>query len=99
MVMPAIIGLFAFVLLVVLVGVMFLGTILELIVNAVIIYLIGIRSLKEINKGWLKEYGIGIAVGLIIVWFTKLSIPWIWNFTEFLIIAFVAAQLVRKFKK
>ncbi len=97
--MPAILGLFAFVLLVVLVGVMFLGTVVELIINAIVIYLIGIRSLKEVNKGWLKEYGIGIVVGLVALWLVGNVIPILWPFSTWLVIAFIAAQFAHHLKK
>lgn len=97
--LPTVIGLILFVLLVVLIGVWFIPTILELAINAAIMYLIGIRALKEINRGWLKEYGIGVIVGFIVLWMIGNIIPILWKFTTWLILAFLTAQLVRQFKK
>lgn len=96
---PTIIGLFAFLFLVIIIGLLFAATILSLVVNGIIIYLVGLRSLREINKGWLQEYGIGAVVALIILILSGNPLPILWGVTTWLVLAFLIAQLVRLVKK
>jgi hypothetical protein len=95
---PAIVGLFAFVLVMVLLGTLFLVPLVTIIVNAVVLYLVGIRALKEVNRGWLIEYCIGVIIGVIVVMLLGNAIPLLWKFTEWAVLAFIAAQLTHMLK-
>jgi hypothetical protein len=96
---PSIIGLFAFVLLVVIIGILFAGAVISLVVNGAIIYLVGLRAFKEIDKGWFKEYGIGAGVALALVLLAGNVVPFLWGFTTWLALAFVVAQLAHLIMK
>ena len=58
-----------------------------------------LRSLKELNRGWLKEYGIGALAALVIVYFAGNVVPLLWRVTTWLLLCFVIAQLVHVAKK
>jgi hypothetical protein len=96
---PALIGLAGFVLLVLIIGVLFAGVVFDLIINAIVIYLVGIRSVKELDKGWLKEYAWGAVIGILILAFAGNVISFLWHFTTWLVIMFVVAQVIRYAQK
>jgi hypothetical protein len=97
--LPTFIGLFAFLALVLIIGTLFAATVASLLVNGVILYLLVIRMLKEINKGWLKEYGWGALIAFVALYFTGFSFGILWAVTTFVLFWFVAAQLVHVMKK
>ena len=97
--LPAIIGLVAFLLLVVIIGVLFGGLIITLLVNGIVLYLIGLRSFKELNRGWLKEYGIGAVAAILLVVLLPVRVPLLWDVTTWLALCFIIAQLVHIIKK
>jgi hypothetical protein len=96
---PALIGLAGFVLLVLIIGILFAGMVFDLIINAVVIYLVGIRTVKEIDKGWVKEYLWGAIIGILILGFAGNVIPLLWHFTTWLTIMFIVAQVIRYAQK
>ncbi len=95
MVWPSIIGLVAFLLVVVIIGLLFAETAFRLLVNGIVIYLVGLRSLVEINKGRLREYAFGLIIAVIIMYAVGNFIGLLWAFTTFLLVWFVSAQIVR----
>lgn len=97
--LPTLIGLVAFLLLVLIIGVLFGALIITLLVNGVILYLVGLRSLKELNRGWLKEYGIGAIAALLLVLLLHVRVPLLWDVTTWLALCFIIAQVVHYVKK
>jgi hypothetical protein len=95
MVWPSIIGLVAFLLLVVIIGLLFAETVFRLLINGIVIYLVALRSLVEINKGWLREYAFGLIIAVIIMYAAGNFVRLFWAFTTFILVWFVAAQIMR----
>ncbi len=93
--LPTIIGLVLFVLLLVLIGVILAQTILAIAINGVLIYLVGARGLSEINKGRLTAYWWGIVIAIIIYVLAGNVFNFLWPFTTFIVIWFIAAQIMR----
>lgn len=67
-------------------------------VNALIIYLIGLRAIVEIKKGEHQNYLIGCMVSIIFLFAFRNVLP-LWPITTFVFQAFVIAQLIKLFKK
>ncbi len=95
MVWPSIIGLLAFLFLLIIIGLLFAETVFHIIINGIVIYLVGLRSLVEINKGRLREYAFGLIIAIIIMYAVGNFIRLFWAFTTFLLVWFVSAQIVR----
>ncbi len=95
MVWPSIVGLLAFLLLLIIIGVLFAEIVFHIIINGIVIYLVGLRSLVEINKGLLREYAFGLIIAIIIMYAAGNFISFLWAFTTFLLVWFVSAQLFR----
>jgi hypothetical protein len=91
---PPIIGFLLFIILVITIGSLFLLTVVELLVNGVIIYLAGIRGLKELNRGWMKEYAVGAIISIAVMAVKGNVIRLLWPFTTWLLLAFLIAQFV-----
>lgn len=93
--LPAIVGLALFLLLLLMLGLLFALTVISIIVNGTILYLLGVRILAEVNKGWLKEYGWGAVVAFAAVALLGNVFGILWIVTTYVIFWFIAAQLVR----
>jgi len=96
---PPILGLILFIILLLIIGTLFLLTVVEILVNGILIYLAGSRSLKELNRGWLKEYGIGALIAIAIIAVKGNIVGVLWPFTTWLILTFLAAQLIHAVTK
>lgn len=100
MVLPTIIGLILFILLLVLIGFIFTQTVITLLINGVLIYLILIRAWTELTKkGRTREYIIGAVVALIIHLVKGNVISMLWPVTTFLVITFIIAEIAHMFLK
>jgi hypothetical protein len=98
MVLPTIIGLILFIILLVLIGVIFTQTVITLLINGVLIYLILIRAWTElVKKARTKEYIIGIVVALLVYFIRGNAVSQLWTITTFLVIAFVVAEISHLF--
>lgn len=98
MVLPAIIGLILFILLLVLIGFIFTQTVITLLINGVLIYLILIRAWTELTKkGRTREYVIGAVVALILHLIKGNVISMLWPVTTFLVITFIIAEISHMF--
>lgn len=93
--MPSIIGLLAFLLLLLVLGWMFALTVIEIFVNGIILYLLGVRTLREIDRGLLREYGIGFVVALIVLAAGGNVFGFLWWLTTFVVMWFIVAQIAR----
>jgi hypothetical protein len=96
---PTLYALIGFILLILIFGILFFATAASLIVNGIILYLLGIRALKEANRGWWKEYGWGAVIAFAAMAYWGNPLGWLWDVTTFLIFWFVAAQVIHAFKK
>ncbi len=98
--LPTIIGLVLFIVLIVLLGYIFTATIIEVILNGVLIYLIVLRAWTElVKKARTKEYIVGIAVALILYFIKGNVVPQLWAITTFLVITFIVAEIAHLFMK
>ncbi len=95
MVWPSVVGLLAFLLLLIIIGVLFAKTVFHIIINGVVIYLVGLRSIVEINKGLLKEYAFGLVIAIVVMYAVGNFVRLFWALTTFLLVWFVSAQLFR----
>jgi hypothetical protein len=96
--LPTIIGLVLFILLLALIGVIFTATIIELVLNGVLIYLILLRAWTElVRKARTKEYIIGAVAALLIYFIRGNIVPQLWAITTFLITAFIIAEIAHLF--
>lgn len=95
--LPALIGLALFLFLMLILGVLFAVTVVGIVVNGIVLYLLGVRILAEVNKGWLKEYGWGAIIAFAAIALLGNVFGILWVVTTYVIFWFIAAQLVRAF--
>jgi hypothetical protein len=96
--LPTIIGLVLFILLIVLLGYIFTATIIEVVLNGVLIYLILLRAWTElVRKARTKEYIIGAVAALLICFIRGNVVPQLWTMTTFLAITFIVAEIAHLF--
>ncbi|MEM4240299.1 MAG: hypothetical protein QXK08_03855 [Candidatus Woesearchaeota archaeon] len=93
MVWPAIIGLALFILLIVILGFVFAATVLDIVINGVILYLIAIRMWAEFKKGRIKECTVAGIIALVVFFIKAKIFTYLWPVTNFLIVWFVLAQI------
>lgn len=91
---PAIIGLAVFLVFLLMLGMLFATTVLSILVNGIILYLLCIRILTEVNKGWLKEYGWGALLAFVAIALLGNMFGIFWVVTTYVIFWFIAAQFV-----
>jgi len=67
-------------------------------INALIIYLIGLKAVVEIKKREYLNYLIGCVVSIIFLFAFRNVLP-LWPITTFVFQAFILAQVIKMFKK
>ena len=76
----------------------FAQDILIIAVNALIIYLVSLRSVVEIKKGYQWQYTAGAILSALILFLWTNIFP-LWQVTTFVFQAFIIAQAVKLLKK
>ena len=94
---PSIIALALFLVFLVLVVALFLKNIIVVIINAAIIYFISLKILADIKKrDMLKDYLIGLAGGIVVLFFIKNLVP-LWWPTQIIIYSLVIVKTGKYF--
>ncbi len=76
-------------------GFLFINDMVQIAVNGVILYLVGLRAYVELTKHKrVQEYIIGFAVALVVITLIGNLFP-LWKLTTFVVVTFIAAQLMR----
>ncbi|MBI4016169.1 MAG: hypothetical protein HY363_00575 [Candidatus Aenigmarchaeota archaeon] len=78
---------------------LFIGDIIAVVLNGVIIYLIGLRAYVEITKyKRFEQYFFALLGALFIVWLAGNLLP-LWRITTAIILMFVIAQITKMIRK
>ncbi|MBI4141011.1 hypothetical protein HY485_04205 [Candidatus Woesearchaeota archaeon] len=76
----------------------FLPVLIELALNGILLYLVGLRSWVEIKKGFENEYIIAAILSVIALYSLGNQFP-LWWVTSFAIQTFILSYVVRYFEK